>query len=815
MTTRLKLLCLLIAAAVCAIALNHFSTSRPAMAQSGEQSLKVIGLKDKVTVRRDERGIPYIEAANEHDLYFAQGYVVASDRLWQMDLLRRSARGEVAEIFGRVALEEDKRRRTYGFIQASEKIAANVTGGAKVALDAVVGGINAFIASCDEKTLPAEFRILKYKPRAWTAADSVVIGLLMHESLSTTWQTDVMRGAMAALPAAQRDALLMEYSPLDTPVVGSDNVKAKAVGMKAALAPKVSNEIIRLAMAEEEVRQRSAERIGLQADELAASNNWVVSGKRTASGKPLLSNDPHLSISVPSIWYLIHLSAPGVRVAGVTIPGVNGIVIGHNDRIAWGMTNLGPDVQDLYSEKFDAVNSRRYQVPKTLAQSGWQDAEIRREEIKVRKAPTDPETETVTHEVTVTRHGPIVLQKGQERYALRWTALDTSKEMVATFYKLSRARNWNDFTAAIQTYGGATQNFVFADVDGHIGYYGAGYIPIRKSGDGSVPYDGATDDGEWTGYIPFGKLPHVYDPASGMIVTANSRIVGKDYPYHLTHNWSAPYRQKRINDLLSAKSKLTIDDFRATLGDVYAIGGSIFAREIVRLFKGDASSDGNLGGNLNATLKLFSDWDGKVVADSRGALFINEMRDVFGNRIVAAAIGQDMARQYRWTNRNVLIDKIVSEWPQSWLPKDSANWKEFVKSCEAEARANLAKKYGADESKWTFGQAIQIKFNHPLAAAPLVGNQFKIAPFPQNGNGYAGGLGPTVNVGPGVSMRMIADTSNWDNSQHGITLGESGNPQSPHYKDQLDDWRNVTPRVFPFSNQAVSKAAKSVVTLVP
>jgi len=810
MNPRRKLFCFLLAAFALAGVLSYISTSRPVTAQADTQSLKVVGLKDKVTVRRDERGIPYIEAANEHDLYFAQGYVVASDRLWQMDLLRRSARGEVAEIFGRVALEEDKRRRTYGFIQASEKIAANVTGDAKASLDAVVGGINAFIASCDEKTLPAEFRILKYKPRPWTAADSVVIGLLMHESLSTTWQTDVMRGAMASLPAAQRDALLMEYSPLDTPVVGSDNVKAKAVGMKAAISPKispkVSNEIVKLAMAEEEIRQRSAERIGLHADELAASNNWVVSGKRTASGKPLLSNDPHLSISVPSIWYLVHLSAPGVRVAGVTIPGVNGVVIGHNDRIAWGMTNLGPDVQDLYSEKFDAANPLRYKTP-----SGWKDAEVRRDEIKVRKAPTDPETETVTHEVTITRHGPIVLQKGQERYALRWTALDTSKEMVATFYKLSRARNWSDFTAALQTYGGATQNFIFADVDGHIGYYGAGYIPMRRSGDGSVPYDGSTDDGEWTGYIPFDKLPHVYDPPSGIIATANARIVGKDYLYHLTHGWSAPYRQKRINDLLAAKSKLTIDDFRATLGDVYAIGGSIFAHEIVKLFNSDKSVDGNLA----ATLKLFRDWDGKVVADSRAALLINEMRDVFGNRVVAAAIGEDLAKQYRWTNRNVLIDKIVSEWPQSWLPKGAANWKEFVKSCEAEARANLAKKYGADESKWTFGQATQIKFNHPLAAAPLVGNQFKIAPFPQNGNGYSGGLGPTVNVGPNVSMRLIADPSNWDNSQHGITLGESGNPQSAHYKDQLEDWRNVTPRIFPFGNQAVSKAAKSIVTLIP
>lgn len=806
MKSRLCLFSLALVVSAISVSFFHPKVTSNVSAQSGSSNLKVAGLHDKVSVRRDERGIPYIEAANEHDLYFAQGFVVASDRLWQMDVLRRTARGEMAEIFGRVVLEEDKRRRTYGFAQASEKIAANVTGEAKVALDALVGGINAYIASCDGKTLPPEFRILKYQPRPWTAADSVVIGLLMHESLSTTWQADVMRAAMASLPAAQRDALLMEYSKLDTPVVGSDNVKAKASAMKAAATPTVSNEIVKLAMADEEMRQRSADRVGLGAEDLAASNNWVVSGKRTASGKPLLANDPHLSPSVPSIWYLIHLSAPGVRVAGVTIPGVNGVVIGHNDRIAWGMTNLGPDVQDLYSEKFDKENPRRYQTP-----AGWKEAEVRREEIKVRKVPTDPATETVAHEVVVTRHGPIVLQRGEEKYALRWTALDTTREMVTTFYNLSRARNWNDFTRAIQTFAGATQNFIYADVDGHIGYYGAGYIPVRKTGDGSVPYDGATDDGEWTGYIPFDKLPHVYDPPSGMIVTANARIVGKDYPYHLTHGWSAPYRQKRINDLLSAKRKMTIEDFRATQADVFAIGGSTFARGVVKLFDGVNVVDGN----LRSTLKLLSEWDGKVTADSRAALFVHEMREVFARRVVAAAIGEEKARQYRWTNQHVLMDTIVAEWPAAWLPKDFANWPIFVASCAAETRANLAKKYGADESKWTFGQAVQIKFNHPLAAAPLVGNQFKIEPFPQNGNGYAGGLGPTVNVGPTVSMRLIADPGNWDNTRHGITLGESGNPQSVHYKDQLDDWRNVTPRVFPFSAQAVNNAARSSLTLMP
>jgi penicillin amidase len=787
-----------------------------AQAPAETQALRLAGLQRNVTVRRDERGIPYLEAANEQDLYFAQGYVMASDRLWQMDLLRRTARGELAEIFGKALLEEDKRHRTYGFARLSEQIATNLPNDeGRTMTEAYARGVNAFIASCDEKALPIEFRILRYKPREWTVADSVSISLLMDESLSTTWPADVLRAAFSDLPPEKFNRLFPEFSKLDTPVVGSDQMRANGANAKAAndlanqsasSAAISSREILQQAMMSEALMKRSLSRLGLDAEELAASNNWVISGKRTTSGKPLLANDPHLSPSVPSIWYLVHLSAPGLRVAGVTIPGFFGVIIGHNDRIAWGMTNLGPDVQDLYSEKFDSENPRRYLTP-----AGWQEADIRREEINVRKAPTDPATEAVALDVTVTRHGPVVLEKGGARYALRWTIFDPKIASLKTFYLLNRAKNWREFTAAVKTFSDATQNFVYADADGHIGYYGAGFIPMRKSGDGSRPYDGSKDDGEWTGYIPFDKLPHVFDPPSGMIVTANARIVGRDYPYHLTHGWSVPYRQKRINDLLAAKSKLTIDDFRAIQGDVYAIGGKMFAQEVVKLFGNHAGGDDK----FKATLKLLAEWDGRVTADSKAALMIYAMRDLFFTHVLAGAVGEERARQYRWQNSQTTIDYLITERPNDWLPKGYANWQDYLRACESEARADLTKKLGADESKWKFGELAQIKFAHPLAAAPMIGEKFKIAPFPQQGNGYSGGLGPTVNVGPTVSMRMIVDLSNLDNSQHGITLGESGDPASPHYKDQLDDWRNVTPRVFPFTAEAVKKAAKQMLTLMP
>jgi penicillin amidase len=781
-------------------------------APAQSDALRVAGLKDRVTVRRDERGVPYLEAASDRDLYFAQGYVTASDRLWQMDLLRRSARGELAEIFGKAVFEEDKRRRMLGFAKLSEELAVKLSGETQVQMQAFAEGVNAWIATREAATLPVEFRILKYEPRRWTVADSIVISFFMHESLSTTWQADVMRAALSSVPKPTRDQLLMEFTPMDTPVVGSDRAAARPARARSSkvAAVNVSRDLLVLAARDEALRKQTLARVGLDAEEMAASNNWVVSGKRTATGKPLLANDPHLAASAPGIWYLIHLSAPGVRVAGVSIPGIPAVIIGHNEHIAWGMTNLGPDVQDLYRETFDSEKSDDKNPPRYRTPKGWQQAEMRCEDIEVRKSPTDPETENVCTFVTVTRHGPIVLEKGSERYALRWTVWDTKPEAMGVFHHLNRARNWKEFTSAIRHFGGATQNFVYADVDGHIGYYGAGVIPIRKSGDGSLPYDGSKDDGEWTGWIPFEKLPHVYDPPSGMIVTANARVVGRDYAYHLTHGWSAPYRQKRIHDLLTAKSKLTIEDFLATQGDVYAIGGATFAKAIVKLFDGK-----NEDPKLAESLTLLAAWDGRATPDSRAALLVHEMRDVFASRVIGSAIGEELAKQYRWTNRHALMDRIVTDWPKEWLSKYHPDWKDFVKSAHDAARANLAKRLGDDESKWTFGQSVQVRLNHPLAVAPLVGNQFKIEPFPQTGNGYAGGLGPTVNVGPTVSMRLVADPSDWDRSRHGILLGQSGDPKSPHYRDQLDEWRTVAPRVFPFSREAVMKAAKQTMVLNP
>jgi len=797
-----RLAVLFLASLFLVITLNSGQTSPQ------QTAVEIKGIKNRITIRRDERGIPYVEAQNDEDLFFGQGYATAQDRLWQLDLFRRTARGELAEVLGtgpnNLAIDQDKLHRTYGFAQAAEAEFAKASPQSRTMLEAYARGVNAYASSLDPKSMPPEFQILSYSFRPWTPADSLVVVKIFHEALSDTWRLDIMRQAMSVLPAEKRAELLPEISPIDVLVVGKDTQSKPKSAARLKPEP-VSPETLAKLAHNQEIAAAALDRIGFHTDALAASNNWVVSGKRTVTGKPLLSNDPHLRATAPSIWHMVHLSAPGVRVAGVTAAGLPGVVIGHNDRIAWGFTNVGPDVQDLYIEKFNPDNPRQYQTP-----SGWQDVVIRHEEIKVRKAIGSSEHDITNFDVPVTRHGPIIFEGDGKRYALRWTALDTSKNNPDSTQGLNRARNWNEFNAALEAFTAPTQNIVYVDVDGHIGYHATGVVPIRKSGDGSVPYDGSTDAGEWTSYIPISKLPSVYDPPSGIIVTANQRIVGTDYPYFLTHQWAQPYRARRILDLLNEKPKLSADDFRRILGDVYSIPGASFTREAVKLLRTKLTPADE---KLKAHLDAFEKWDGRVNAESNVAPLIAYVRLNFRSKILTGALGQELVKSYQWNNFDTTLDRVIKDQPAAWLPKQFPTYADLLRACYDEAIATLTKNLGADETKWTWGDMTKARFPHPLSSAPLIGSQFTIPPFPQNGTG--GLIGATVNVGQSVSMRLIADPSDWDKTQQGIALGESGSPKSPHWSDQLADWRAVTPRVFPFTQAAVLEATKETLVLEP
>jgi penicillin amidase len=771
-----------------------------------EKTLSIAGLKENVTVRRDERGIPYIEAKSEADLYFAQGFVIAQDRLWQMDLLRRVAGGETAEIFGGSVLEEDKRWRKFGFAKIAADTLPLMQPEVRSALENYARGVNAYISSLDDKSFPVEFQILQYRPRQWRPMDSILIGKILSDGLSSSWRQDLVK---AMIPADKRAEMFDPRSNFDVLLFGKDNAKAEMrrqgeeeKGRSEFTRQNVSSsarlQVSASALAQaESVRKSSLERIGLYAEDLAASNNWVVSGKKTADGKPLLANDPHLNATQPPIWYLVNLSAPNLKVAGVTIAGSPGVVLGHNENIAWGATNVGPDVQDLYLEEFDAGNPLRYKTP-----NGFENANTRREEIKVRKNPLKTETEIVALDVVTTRNGVIFFEDAGKRYALKWTAFDPKNNELEAFYFVNHARNWNDFKRGFKLYGGAMQNFIYADTAGNIGWYAAGRVPIRKTGDGSVPYDGATNDGEWTGMIPFEDLPNLYNPPSGFIVTANQRTIGTSYKYHdLIARVYVPFRAARLNELLASKSKLTADDMRDFQYDTFSILNSLFAKEIVKEKAAGAE-----------TLTLLGAWDGRMTSDSKAALLVNEIRNSFRNKILTAAFGAEQLRNIGWANEGNFIERLLREKPKNWLPKEFASYAELLKASETEARANLTKRFGADEAKWTWGESGKIRFSHQLVVAPLIGGQFAVPALPLIGSGSSSA---TPNVGATVSMRLIATPGNWDLTRHVIPTGESGDPKSPHYKDQLDAWYSGNTPIFPFSKSAVEKATKEVVLFVP
>ena len=460
---------------VLATALVYWRWSRRALPQvDGE--LRLPGLSAPVTVRRDALGVPHIEAASVPDLMRAQGYVTAQDRMWQMDLLRRRAKGQLAEAFGPAALVADRDVRTLGLGDAARRAWPHVPPDLRALVEAYADGVNAWL-STHADALPLEFRVLRYAPGPWEPAVSLAVGKLLALDLAQGWEDEALRArAYDRLPADVQAMLFPKLFAQDRILVGHD------VPVAAAADGDAMTETAR------------------------GSNNWVISGAHTATGLPLLANDPHLALGVPSIWAAVHLTAPDMDVAGVVLPGTPGVTLGRNRRIAWGCTNVEDDSADLYVEEFDPRDPDLYRTAE-----GWERVQVRHEPIRVREGTLSSTWRTVDHAVRSTRRGPLVTI-GARRYALRWTALADDAVELTAFARLQRAGNWDEFRDAVRQFPGPAQNFVYADVDGHIGWYAAGRLPIRRAGDGARPYPGPSPDGDWLGFVPFDELPHVFDP---------------------------------------------------------------------------------------------------------------------------------------------------------------------------------------------------------------------------------------------------------------------------------------------------------------
>jgi penicillin amidase len=775
--------------------------------------LHLAGLSAAVTVERDAHGVPHIEAANQDDLFVAQGYVTAQDRLWQMDAFRRNANGELAEILGPSLVRHDKMQRNLQFRLTARRIYANLPAADRARLDDYARGVNLFIAQHPD-SLPAEFRLLFYRPQAWSGADSVSIGLMMVETLDTHWYAKLWRERIAAKlnnPKLEAD-LYPVGSWRDHPPTGEvidwirphpappasdddgDDDRTQARGAATDLPP-----------APDDLRSL----LGLPACAGCASgsNNWVIAGRHTASGKPLLSNDMHLGLSEPDIWFMADLRAPGFHAAGVTLPGMPFVIAGHNEHVAWGFTALYADVQDLYIEKLDGKGN--YQDLDTT----WKPLAVDHEVIRVRFG------KDVAFDVQSTPHGPLlnsIFTKDPRPIALKWTLFDPTLNALP-LYEMNTASNWTEFSSALSTWNWPTQNVVYSDDQGHIAYHAVGKVPMRTSaGLFRVPIQHDAEDAraEWgdffggpsSFYIPFDQMPNAFDPPSGFLATANSRVTSEKFPHILTHEWAEPYRIERIYKQLEGRDQLTPAGLLALQTDVY----SEVDQELGHRFAYAIDHTRGANDRLRKAADLMRSWDGRLTTDSAAASIVTQTRKALWPLILGPKLGK-LAENYQWAESNFAEEEIIMHASPDWLPNGHKNWDALL--TEAVRKGMKDGKAPADPAQWTYGSWHVVDIEHPLAGfLPLVSRVAGTGEQPLSGDTTT-----VKQVGRdfGPSQRFTMDWSNIDGSTENIVLGESSNPYSPYFRDQWNDYCAGTTFALPFTPAAVAAQTRHTLRLLP
>ena len=766
--------------------------------------VQVAGLQAPVTVRRDAHGVPHIEAATEDDLFVAQGYVTAEDRLWQMDAYRRNANGELAEIMGPSLVEHDKAQRVLELKNTAWRIYANLPAADRARLDDYARGVNFFIAQHGD-SLPVEFKLLHYKPQPWSGVDSVSVGLMMVQMLDTHWPTKLAREEIAAKlgnPNLEAD-LYPVGSWRDRPPTGvdvdltkpqpapaktdddddEDEPSTAKAGPPSALPAGVDPRAL-LAM------------MGLPSCDgcRAGSNNWVVAGSHTASGKPLLSNDMHLSLTVPNIWYMADLKAPGFHAAGVTLPGMPFVIAGHNEHVAWGFTALMGDVQDLYVEKLDGKGN--YED----LDGSWKPLAVDHEVIKVRGG------KDVAVDVESTGHGPLlnpILPQETRAIALKWTLYDSTLNTLPLF-EFDTAANWDEFSSALEKWSWPTQNVVYSDDEGHIAYQAVGKIPLRPAGLEGVPIEDNAH--EWRGYVAFEAMPSAVDPPSGFLATANARVTSEKFPYPLTLEWVEPYRVERIYKSLDGRDGLTAKDMLAVQTDVYSEMDQEMGQ---RLAYAIDHTDG-VDDRLRRAADLMRSWDGKLTTDSAAASLVTQARKALWTLILEPKLGKD-ASDYRWEESNFAEEEIVMHAKAAWLPLGYKNWDALLTAAVRKGMEDG--KAPGDVAAWAYGNWHVVDLEHPLAEIlPLVSRIAGTGPHPESGDTTT-----VKQVGRafGPSQRFTMDWSNVDGSTENIVLGESGDPYSPYFRDQWNNWYGGTTFALPFSEGAVAAETRHALRLKP
>ena len=752
-----------------------------------EGKLTLAGPVAAIDIVRDAQGIPHIYAQSAGDAYFALGFVHAQDRLWQLELNRRIPAGRMAEILGPTALDTDRFLRSLGVRRNAEAILANLSADTRAVLDAYAKGVNAYLAN-RKAPLPPEFVITGApSPAPWQAVDSIGWQTMMAWDLGANWSQELLRMRLAQrlsvnqinefLPPYPGDAVLQtqDYTKLYRQLAGT----TQQLTAVAQIAP-----------------PSYVDGMG--------SNNWVLSGALTASGKPMLANDPHLGLSAPALWYFAHLSAPGLNVIGATLPGVPSVVLGRTDRIAWGFTNTGPDVQDLYIERVNPSNAKQYQTPQ-----GWANFSTRSEIIKV-KGQAD-----VTLEVRETRHGPVItgalpvidkiaIDAKQYVIAFAWTALRPDDLTLQAGIKMNRAKNWQEFLSSAKDFGSPQQNIVYADVDGNIGYVAPGRIPIRKPDNdlkGLAPAPGWDARYDWDGFIPFERLPQQYNPASHRVITANQKIVGDDYDYFLTSEWALPYRANRIAELLDATPKHGIASFAAIQSDHV----SLAAQELLPILRKTLPKSER----AKSALTALASWNGAMDADRFEPLVFNAWTREASRRIFADELGDRLMNDY-WEQRNVhlsMVNVLKDKNGQSRWCRDvnaAATVKpqtcgELLALALDSALGDLEQHYGADMAAWRWGDAHVARSEHrPFGKVAPLAKLFDIR-IASPGDTF------TINVGRNnlrdgkepfasrhaASLRALYDLSDLEKSEFIHSTGQSGNVFSPLYRDYAQRWSEV------------------------
>lgn len=761
--------------------------------------ISVAGLNGKVVITRDKNGVPHIKGKTLDDAIFALGFVHAQDRLWQMEMNRRIGAGRLSEILGSATVGTDKFLRTLGVYHAAERTVQDLNDETRNSLTQYAKGVNAFL-SHPETRLPVEFMILGVTPEKWTMADSVVWTKMMAWDLGANWSRELQRYLLSKkLSNRQISELFPAYPGDKLP----DLPDFSALYAEADLPAKTI-----MAMAPEILPQG------------AGSNNWVVSGARSTTGMPLLANDPHLGLAVPALWYFAHIEAPGVNAIGATLPGVPAIILGRNQHIAWGFTNTAPDVQDLFIESTDDMDPQKYLTP-----TGSEPFKIRHEIIGIKDA------DDIKLAVRSSRHGPIISDVHKTMGAslsdghvlsFAWTALRPEDKSAQAALKMMKATDWDSFKQAISNFNAPQQNMLYADIDGNIGYYAPALVPIRKpenDAHGLVPVPGWKARYDWNGYLPFDQLPQAFNPAKGYLMTANHKIVDSAYPHHITHEWTLPYRARRITELLEDTQKHSVKSFKKMHGDVQ----SRMVTDILPVILPTTPLDEPSA----KALALLSGWTGEMTATDNAPLIFSAWIRSLNKHVYQDELAEHF--EANWRLRPLFMENVLkdrngqSRWCDDINSVQKENCADMLSLSLQTALEDLTARYGDDMSEWNWAEAHFAHSDHrPFSKVPFLQDLFDLK-VPSIGGTY------TINVGRNkisdsehpfanyhaASLRAIYDLSDLNNSVFMHSTGQSGNLMSDFYSDMAENWSKIVYVSMSTDRSDYTKDSVGILTLNP